>query len=205
MKPNKLLILSSAALGMFAISAADAEAQMHRGGRPALRPMASRHFRDGDRDFDGRLHRFNNFVFFGFGFPYYYSYPYYGYPYGYYAPLAYQNYGAPGYQNQAFGDASVVLQVQRRLAREGYYHGAIDGVIGSGTRRALRAYERAHGLPIDGSGLIHLTQVRLVPHYGDRAARFWAFWSVYASSLPPEHGSTGNESSGKIPSFPRML
>ncbi len=45
---------------------------------------------------------------------------------------------------------AAVIQVQRRLARAEYYHGAIDGVVGSGTRRAIRSYERAHGLPIDG-------------------------------------------------------
>jgi Putative peptidoglycan binding domain len=32
----------------------------------------------------------------------------------------------------------------------GYYHGAIDGVSGTATRRAIRQYERAHGLPADG-------------------------------------------------------
>jgi peptidoglycan hydrolase-like protein with peptidoglycan-binding domain len=40
--------------------------------------------------------------------------------------------------------------VQRRLARAGYYHGAIDGVIGNRTRSAIRAYEQSHGLIVDG-------------------------------------------------------
>jgi len=40
--------------------------------------------------------------------------------------------------------------VQRRLARGGYYHGAIDGVIGAGTRNAIRAFESNNGLPVDG-------------------------------------------------------
>jgi peptidoglycan hydrolase-like protein with peptidoglycan-binding domain len=44
----------------------------------------------------------------------------------------------------------LVRQVQLRLAREGYYHGSIDGVSGTATRRAVREYERAHGLPGDG-------------------------------------------------------
>jgi peptidoglycan hydrolase-like protein with peptidoglycan-binding domain len=43
-----------------------------------------------------------------------------------------------------------VIAVQRRLARNGYYRGAIDGVIGDGTRSAIRSYERAHGLRVDG-------------------------------------------------------
>ncbi len=37
-----------------------------------------------------------------------------------------------------------VVQLQRRLARAGYYHGAIDGIMGPATRRSLRAYERDH-------------------------------------------------------------
>ena len=102
-------------------------------------------------------HHYSN-VFFGVGFGYpfggwpYWDYPYgyypygYGYGYGYDQPVVQGEYAA-GY---GANDASVVAQVQRRLARAGYYHGAIDGVAGSGTRRAVRAYERAHGLPADG-------------------------------------------------------
>ncbi len=173
---SKKITLLSVALGMFAFSTAIAQAQMHRangsraGSRAPARashPMtahttASRQFRDGDHDFDGRrfdrdfddrFRFFNNFAFFGAGFPFFFPYPYYGYyPYGYdgyYAPPpVYDGYAPPGYQGS--GNVSLVLQVQRRLAHAGYYHGTIDGVIGSGTRQAIRAYERAHGLPVDG-------------------------------------------------------
>jgi peptidoglycan hydrolase-like protein with peptidoglycan-binding domain len=31
----------------------------------------------------------------------------------------------------------------------GITRGLFDGIIGSGTRRAIRAYERSHGLPDD--------------------------------------------------------
>jgi hypothetical protein len=100
------------------------------------------------RDFDDR------FVFFDdFGDPFlYYSYPYYGYyPYGYY-PYAYgyDSYDQPVYQRSAGYTGSLIGQVQLRLARAGYYHGAIDGVSGDATRRAVREYERAHSLPADG-------------------------------------------------------
>jgi Putative peptidoglycan binding domain len=80
---------------------------------------------------------------FGYGFGYGYGYPYYGtsaafYDNGYYANRSYR------------GTGSVVVQVQQRLARSGYYRGRIDGVIGEGTRGAIRAWERAHGLRVDG-------------------------------------------------------
>jgi len=92
---------------------------------------------------------------FGFGYPYYsygYGYPYYYgyYPYGYYPydySYGYYYYNRPGY---AYNGDSVVVRVQSRLARAGYYHGPIDGVMGPGTRYAIRAYERAHGMRMDG-------------------------------------------------------
>jgi putative peptidoglycan binding protein len=94
-------------------------------------------------DFD----RFNNetFVFVDtFGFPFFfpfYPYPYYGYyPYGYYG------YGAYGNGGYGYGSTSNVVEVQRRLARAGYYHGPVDGTMGPQTRRAIRAYERDHNM-----------------------------------------------------------
>ena len=90
---------------------------------------------------------------FGFGgYPYYgygWGYPYYGgYPYGsgYYAPYS-QRYTA---YDRGITDDATVAAVQRRLARGGYYHGAVDGVIGPGTRTAVRAFEQNNGLPVDG-------------------------------------------------------
>jgi len=102
------------------------------------------------RDFDRR------FFFDDFGDPFfYYPYPYYGYyPYGYY-PYdygygSYDSYNQPVYPSRAVYTGALVRQVQLRLAREGYYHGSIDGVSGTATRRAVREYERAQGLPGDG-------------------------------------------------------
>jgi N-acetylmuramoyl-L-alanine amidase len=40
--------------------------------------------------------------------------------------------------------------IQARLANLGFAPGAIDGVLGPRTARALRAYQRAHGLPTTG-------------------------------------------------------
>jgi len=87
-------------------------------------------------------HHFRNrtFVFIdAFGFPVFYPYPYSYHPYDYY-----------GYNDYGYGDARLVVEVQRRLARAGYYHGAIDGILGPETRRAIRAYERDHKMPAYG-------------------------------------------------------
>ena len=88
---------------------------------------------------------------FGLGYPYYgygWGYPYYydtyPYGYGYYTP----NTVYP--TDRGYTDDATVAAVQRRLARGGYYHGAIDGVIGPGTRAAVRAFEQNNGLPVDG-------------------------------------------------------
>jgi len=87
---------------------------------------------------------------YGFGHRYGFGYPY-GYPYyGASAALYYNGY-RPSYRDRGVSrGGSVVVQVQQELARAGYYRGAIDGVIGNGTRSAIRAYERANGLPVDG-------------------------------------------------------
>jgi hypothetical protein len=88
-------------------------------------------------------------VSFGFGSPYYggyYPYDYYGYNY----PYNY-NYGSYTYNDYGYGHGSIVIAVQSRLARMGYYRGPIDGIMGPGTSFAIRAYERDHGLRMDGA------------------------------------------------------
>jgi hypothetical protein len=94
-----------------------------------------------------RFHNFNQVIFIGdFGFPWWWGWgPWWGwgYPYGYYGGYDYGGYGS-GY---GYGDSSQsrVAELQRRLAQAGYYHGAIDGILGPATRRAIRAYERDNG------------------------------------------------------------
>lgn len=88
-------------------------------------------------------------VSFGFGYP---SYGYgYGYPYGYSSYPYRYNYGSYYYNDYGYGNQSIVIAVQTRLARLGYYRGPIDGIMGPGTRWAIRAYERDHGLRVDGT------------------------------------------------------
>ena len=112
----------------------------------------------------------NRIIFIGsFGYPWYLPYSYYDsyYPYGVY-PAAYtdetdSSYGPPVYEGapgddteQASGNAgassqdSPVREVQRRLARDGFYQGSLDGALGSRTYYAIRAYQRSHHLRVDG-------------------------------------------------------
>src|SRR5215467_5870073 len=106
---------------------------------------------------------------YGYGYPYYsyglsipfglFGSPYYGYnygyPYDYYGgypsnySYGYYGYTQPGYTTYA--NSSVVIAVQTRLARAGYYHGVIDGAMGPRTHYAIQAYERDHGLRVDGT------------------------------------------------------
>ena len=43
-----------------------------------------------------------------------------------------------------------VRQIQTALKRQGYYNGAIDGVFGSATQTAVRKFQAAKGLAVDG-------------------------------------------------------
>lgn len=42
------------------------------------------------------------------------------------------------------------MQLQKALQQQGVYEGPIDGIIGSQTRKAVRAYQTRVGLPVDG-------------------------------------------------------
>ncbi len=42
------------------------------------------------------------------------------------------------------------MSVQSKLASEGYYHGQVDGVIGSGSIEAIRRLQANHGLTMTG-------------------------------------------------------
>lgn len=88
---------------------------------------------------------------FAYGYPYGYGNPGYGYPYyGASAALYYHGYHPQPRTAEVVRGGSVVAEVQQELARAGYYRGRIDGVAGAGTRSAIRAYERAKRLRVDG-------------------------------------------------------
>jgi putative peptidoglycan binding protein len=82
----------------------------------------------GDRFFHQRLRFSTGFV--GFRFPYLWS-----------------DYG-PVYDYRFWQD--LAMKVRSELARLGYYRGAIDGVIGSRSRQAIRGFQEAKGLPMTG-------------------------------------------------------
>ena len=123
--------------------------------------------RNRDHVWNGHHCRFINgsWVIFDFGFdpwwPYWYYpydyyaddyYPYqYGYGSGYYDSGNYQ--GEEYYGQNGNGDEyvdSTVAAAQQRLAREGYYRGQIDGILGAGTRAAIAQYQSNHGLHVTG-------------------------------------------------------
>jgi hypothetical protein len=106
-----------------------------------------------------RCHFRNGFWFIYDPFLFYpYGYGYDFYPYGSYADANYYDdgyapdqYAPNSTANQPEYDAgSQVSNVQSALAREGYYDGAIDGRLGPATEKALRRYQRDHGLPVTG-------------------------------------------------------
>jgi len=43
-----------------------------------------------------------------------------------------------------------VTDIQRALKNAGYYNGAIDGKIGSGSKQAIRDFQKDHQLKVDG-------------------------------------------------------
>jgi len=122
-------------------------------GRPGMgmRSGFNRHDRfDRDR-FD------NDFIFIGdFGFPGWWGWGWdpwwgWGYPYGYGYGYGYGGYGNGYGYGYGYSSRSRVAELQRRLARAGYYHGSVDGIMGSHTRRAIRAYERDHNMHAYGA------------------------------------------------------
>lgn len=45
---------------------------------------------------------------------------------------------------------TTVTEIQKRLKSWGYYSGAVDGVFGSGTEKAVKYFQRQNGLAADG-------------------------------------------------------
>lgn len=119
----------------------------------------------------------NSWFIFDLGFYPWYGYPYnyYAYDYGYPYPYSYgydygYGYGQDGgvydggkvYDDNQGGDQpyndssnqnldSTIAATQEALARQGYYRGQIDGVLGPATRTAILSYQRRNRLRVTGS------------------------------------------------------
>ena len=91
--------------------------------------------------------RYNRIVLFGGGYYYWdnnYWYPAYGYD-PYYSTYSYDE---PIYGYNDLPPGQVIANVQSALQEQGYYHDAVDGLIGPNTRAALSNFQRDQGLPI---------------------------------------------------------
>jgi hypothetical protein len=134
--------------------------------------VVARHSADWHRDWDrrhGHFHHGHVFVFIdGFwwgldpGFYPYYAYdnnPYddngyanNAYPYDYYEYSPYNYDDEQGYApSDQDANNATVSEVQSKLAKLGYYRGAIDGVVGDETQAALARYQEAHDLSVTGT------------------------------------------------------
>jgi hypothetical protein len=118
--------------------------------------FGDRGFRGRDRGFRDREFRyfgggFADFGVYGLGYPDYYAYDYpYYYPYPYYNDNLHPSFDRSGvYDRSAAGKVTSV--VQSELSKRGYYQGPIDGVIGAGSRHAIRGFQTDQGLPVTGS------------------------------------------------------
>src|ERR1700741_2723079 len=85
------------------------------------------------------------------GWAYPYAYCDYGCPYGYDYSA---NYDDPPPSDSQYGSkeywSDLAMSVQTKLTDDGYYHGQIDGVLGSGSLEAIRQFQSDHGLAVDG-------------------------------------------------------
>ena len=112
-----------------------------------------------------------------------------------------------------FLDPALRKEIQKALARAGYYRGAIDGQVGRGTRRAIVSFRRAKGILADGEddspwganmhidrglgeALLNypggvqnrLDEFDLMAHLGVRPSEGWraAAFDHYMSQRPPK-------------------
>ena len=134
--------------------------------------VVARHSADWHRDWDrrhGHFHHGHVFVFiegFWWGldpgfYPYYaygnypyddYGYANNGYPYDYYEYSPYNYDDEQGYApSDQDANNETVSAVQSKLAKLGYYRGAIDGVVGDETQAALARYQEKHDLSVTGT------------------------------------------------------
>src|SRR6266436_9444116 len=89
---------------------------------------------------------YNRIVFVNNGWYYWnagYWFPAWGY-----APSADYAYDGPIYGYNGLAPDRVIVDVQSQLQQDGYYDGAVDGVLGQMTREAIAAFQADHGLAV---------------------------------------------------------
>ena len=145
MKRKIIIGMATAGLSLFGLTAKVEAGHSHGGHSGGHHHGGGHHHNSG--------HHHHGF----YGYPFYASYL--GY-YGAYWPYWYRN---RFYRDPRYSDASLNVAVQSRLARRGYYRGPIDGVLGPGTRRAIRAFQYDEGMPASGwiDGRL-LSELRLI-------------------------------------------
>ena len=123
-----------------------------RGGGGRSYAFGSRSGWSHDRQYNWNGHRYG---WYGNGWydidPYPYAYYGYEYPYEYDSGPAYTVYGDSYYNGNGNGGGSAGVQVQDELARDGYYRGPVDGIVGPMTEAAIAAYQRDNGLRVTGT------------------------------------------------------
>lgn len=106
-------------------------------------------FRNYHREWHNRdwwRNRYSTIIFVSGGWWYWnagYWFPAWGYD-----SSAYYPYDGPIYGYSNLNPNQVVVNVQTELARDGYYSGPIDGVLGPQTRQAIAAFQADNGLAV---------------------------------------------------------
>ena len=100
---------------------------------------------------------------YSYDYPYDYSgYPYDGADYSSSQPYSYYN----GYAPSGQYSNTVANAVQSKLASLGYYHGAIDGVLGDESQAALARYQQDQDLSVTGTVTSATLQALDLPYSG---------------------------------------
>ena len=85
---------------------------------------------------------------------------------------------------------AVVTQIQTKLKSWGYYTGTVDGIYGSGTERAVRAFQQKNGLTVDGKA-------------GDQTLAAMGLSAGGGNSS--NSGGSGGASSSQVDLFARLI
>lgn len=63
-----------------------------------------------------------------------------------------------------------VTRIQQTLKEQGFYTGSVDGVFGSGTEQAVRAFQQSYGLSVDGKVGSQTLQAMGIEEQGGQSA-----------------------------------